>query len=139
MKLFLDTSVLVKKYIVEEQGAARLAALLAKASTVIVSPVTWIETHHAFYRIKREGLLDVSSLKTVFKMLKEDYTFFHVVAWNSALEEIAVKILEEFPLRSQDSIQLAAAVTSAADVFCAADRKLYLAARKYFRTIEFIE
>ena len=138
MKLFLDTSVLVKKYIIEEQGAARLATLLAKASAVIVSPVTWIEIHHAFYRIKREGLLDSSALKMVLKMLKEDYIFFHVVAWNSALEEIAVKILEEFPLRSQDSIQLAAAVTSASDVFCTADRKLYLAAKKHFRTIEFM-
>ena len=138
MKLFLDTSVLVKKYIIEEQGAARLATLLTKASAVIVSPVTWIEIHHAFYRIKREGLLDPFGLKVVLKSLKEDYVFFHVVAWNNALEEAAVKVLEEFPLRSQDAVQLAAAMTAESDIFCTADRKLYLAAKKHFRMIEFM-
>jgi predicted nucleic acid-binding protein len=138
MKIFLDTSVLVKKYILEEPGAARLAALLAKASVVILSPVTWIEIHHVFYRIRREGLLDAAELKTVLKNVKEDYIFFHVAAFNDVLEEKAVKILEEFPLRSQDAIQLAAAITTGSDLFCTADQKLYQTAKKYLRKIEFI-
>ena len=138
MKLFLDTSVLVKKYIIEERGAERLAALLNKASVVIVAPVTWIEMHHAFYRLKRERFLDALGLKTVLKSLKEDYVFFHVVAFNGALEDKAVKILEELPLRSQDSIQLAAAMTSGADIFCTADHRLCLAAKKHLQTIELV-
>ena len=133
MKLFLDTSVLVKKYIVAEHGAKRLATLLQKASIVIVSPVTWIEIHHAFYRTNREGLLDELGLKTVLKSIKEDFGFFHVAAFNHALEEKAVKILEGVPLRSQDAIQLAAATTTEADLFCTADRKLYQTAKKYLK------
>ena len=140
MKLFLDTSVLVKKYIIAEHGAARLAALLTEASVVIVSPVTWIEIHHVFYRIRREGLLETSGLKTVLKNVKEDYVFFHVAAFNNALEEKAVKILEGFPLRFQDAIQLAAAITTMSDLFCTADQRLYQAAKKYLslRKIELI-
>jgi len=138
MKLFLDTSALVKKYIIEEFGADRLATLLRDASVVIVSPVTWIEIHHAFYRTKKEGLLDASGLKTVLKSIRQDYDYFHVAAFNNALEERAVKILEGFPLRSQDAIQLAAAITTGSDVFCTADVKLYQAARKYLKKTELI-
>lgn len=138
MKLFLDTSALVKKYIIGEPGAQRLAALLVEASVVIVSPVTWIEIHHVFYRIRREGLLDTSGLKTVLKDVREDYVLFHVAAFNSALEEKAIKILEGFPLRSGDAIQLAAAITTESDLFCTADQKLYQAAKKYLRRTELI-
>lgn len=138
MKLFLDTSVLVKKYIIEEPGAQRLAILLAKASVVIVSPVTWIEIHHVFYRIKREGYLDGAGLKTVLKAIKEDYVFFHVAAFNNTLEETAVKILEKCTLRSQDAIQLAAALTTEADLFYTADEKLYRASKKFLKNTELL-
>lgn len=138
MKLFLDTSVLVKKYIIEEPGAQRLAILLAKASVVIVSPVTWIEIHHVFYRIKREGYLDGTGLKTVLKAINEDYVFFHVAAFNNTLEETAVKILEKCTLRSQDAIQLSAALTTEADLFCTADEKLYQASKKFLKNTELL-
>lgn len=138
MKLFLDTSALAKKYIREEHGAQRLSILLANASVVIVSPVTWIEIHHVFYRIKREGLLDASGLKTVLKEVKENYDFFHVAAFNNALEEAAVKILEKFTLRSQDAIQLAAALTTESELFCTADERLYRASRKFLKNTELL-
>ena len=138
MKLFLDTSALVKKYIIEECGAQRLSELLGKASVVIVSPVTWIEIHHVFYRTRREGLLDTSGLKTILKDIKENYIYFHVAAFNNALEEKAVKILEGSPLRSGDAIQLAAAITTESDLFCTADQKLYRVAQQYLRKSELI-
>jgi len=138
MKLFLDTSALVKKYIIEEYGAQRLSELLGEASVVIVSPVTWIEIHHVFYRIKREGLLDAPGLKKVCKDVKADYIFFHVAAFNNALEENTIKILKGFPLRSGDAIQLAAAITTEYDLFCTADVKLYEASKKYLRKTELI-
>ncbi len=139
MKLFLDTSVLVKKYIIAESGAKRLGDLLGQASVVIVSPVTWIEIHYAFYRTKRDGLLDAQGLKTILKNVKDDYLFFHVSALNDILEEKAVKILEKCPLRSQDAIQLAAALTSGADLFCTADQRLYHASKNYLKNIELIK
>jgi predicted nucleic acid-binding protein len=82
--------------------------------------------------------LDAAGLKTVLKNVKEDYMFFHVAAFNNALEEKAIKILEVFPLRSGDAIQLAAAVTTGSDLFCTADQKLYQAAKKYLKKTEFI-
>lgn len=138
MKLFLDTSALVKKYIIQEPGAQRLSALLEKASVVIVSPVTWIEIHHVFYRIKREGFLDASGLKTVLQEVRGNYVFFHVAAFNNTLEENAVKILEKFTLRSQDAIQLAAALTTESDLFCTADEKLYQASKKFLKNSELL-
>jgi len=138
VKLFLDTSALVKKYIMEEYGVQRLSELLGKASVVIVSPVTWIEIHHVFYRIRREGLLGTPGLKKVLKDVGEDYRYFHVAAFNDALEERAVKILKGFPLRSQDAIQLAAAITTEYDLFCTADLKLYEASKKYLKKTELL-
>ena len=138
MKLFLDTSALVKKYIIGEPGADRLATLLTEASVVIVSPVTWIETHHAFYRLKREGLLDAPGLKTVLKNVREDYGFFHITAFNNVLEEKAVKVLAGVPLRSQDAIQLAAAMITGQNLFCTADIRLYQAAKEYLKKVELI-
>ncbi|MBF0511057.1 MAG: type II toxin-antitoxin system VapC family toxin [Candidatus Omnitrophica bacterium] len=138
MKLFLDTSALVKKYVIEEYGAQRLSELLKEASVVIVSPVTWIEIHHVFYRIKKEGLLDTPGLKKVLKDVAVDYVSFHVAAFNNALEEKAVKILEEFPLRSLDAIQLAAAMTTGSGLFCTADVKLYEISKKHLKRTELI-
>ena len=134
----MDTSALVKKYIVEERGVEQLSSLLLRASVVILSPVTWIEIHHVFYRTKREGLLDSGGLKTLLKDIRQDYGYFHVASFNAALEEKAVNILEDFPLRSQDAIQLAAAMTTQSDLFCTADQKLYQAARKYLKKAELI-
>ena len=74
----------------------------------------------------------------MLKSVKEDYVFFHVAAFNSALEEKAVKILEGFPLRSQDAIQLAAAMTTGSDFFCTSDKKLYQVAKKYLKKTELI-
>ena len=138
MKLYLDTSALVKKYIMEEHGGERLSELLREASVVIVSPVTWIEIHHVFYRITREGHLDSRGLKKVLKDVAADYMYFHVAAFNNALEEKAIKILKSVPLRSQDAIQLSGAMTTESDLFCTSDVKLYEASKKYLRKTELI-
>jgi predicted nucleic acid-binding protein len=138
LKIFLDTSVLVKKYIVAERGGAYLAELLTKATIVAVSPVTWIETHHVLYRTQKEGLLDMPGLEAILKDLYADYMFFHVTAFNNALEEKAIEILRKIPLKSQDVIQLASAVITEADLFCTADQKLFQTAKEYIRKVELI-
>ncbi|NTV29899.1 MAG: type II toxin-antitoxin system VapC family toxin [Candidatus Omnitrophica bacterium] len=139
MKLFLDTSALAKKYFINERGVEKVVARLAAADSVIVSPITRVEMYHAFNRVSKEGLLPADGLQILVASLEEDWHYFDVVPWNSALEWGAVKVLEASALRSLDAVQLAAGIVSRPDIFCTADRKLCLEARKYLGKVELIE
>ena len=56
MKLYLDTSALVKLY-VEEEGSATVREAIARAETVATTVIAYVEACAAFARRRREGRL----------------------------------------------------------------------------------
>lgn len=134
MRIFLDTSSLIKKYAVEE-GSDDLEMVLKEATEIIVSPITWIESRNSLSRMYREKIIDQEECLLLRNELKKDFNFFNRVLWSDALEEKAIEIVEERHLKTLDSIQLAAGILSNADLFVSSDKKLLAAAKKVLKNV----
>ena len=137
MRLFVDTSSLFKKY-VDEQGSESFERLIAKASEIAVSPVTWIEMNAAIERCQRGKNITPQKAKWLCAEVKKDFTYFSLVVWNENLENKAVEFIRQHGLKTMDAVQLASGVLSDAELFVTSDRPLHLAAKKAIRNVRFI-
>ena len=137
MKIFVDTSSLFKKYR-DEPGSEDFTKLMAEASGVAVSPVTWIEFNAALERSLRINLVTSEKASWLRSEAKKDFTYFSSVIWNENLESKTVEIIRRHPLKTMDAIQLASGVLSDSDMFVTSDSRLYQAAKKVIRHVQFI-
>ena len=108
MILFCDTSALVKLYI-DEMGSANVKQALAKASSAVVSRITWVEIHSAFARRAREKTDNAATLELAKVSIKTDWPSFAVTEITQPLTELAANYADAFALRACDSVQLASA------------------------------
>lgn len=108
MILFLDTSALVKLYIVEP-GSPAVHASVARAETVAVCRIAWAEACAALARRVREAPADEAAAISAKQALAEDWPHFFVVETTQQVVERACEFSETFALRGYDSVQLAAA------------------------------
>ena len=102
MRLFVDTSSLFKKY-VDEQGSDAFEKLIAKASEIAVSPVTWIEMNAAIERCLRGKHLTPEKAEWLRAEVKKDFTYFFLVVWNENLEKKAVELIRQHALNRSSS------------------------------------
>ena len=129
MKLFLDTSALVKFFHVE-QGSAEVEALVNdKKNEIWISELTRIEFLSAIHRKFREKLLTESELSVAINGFNEQLKNFHVEPIGIDVTERAEKLFRDiakfFPLRTLDAIQLAAFLhIKESERFVLADEKL---------------
>lgn len=108
MILFLDTSALVKLYIVEADSPA-VHASVARAETVAVCRIAWAEACAALARRAREVPADEAAILAARQALTRDWPHFFVVEVTQPVVERAGEFSETFALRGYDSVQLAAA------------------------------
>jgi predicted nucleic acid-binding protein len=106
--LFLDTSALVKLYIVEADSPA-VHASVARAETVAVCRIAWAEACAALARRAREVPADEAAILAARQALTRDWPHFFVVEVTQPVVERAGEFSETFALRGYDSVQLAAA------------------------------
>nr|VFJ63863.1 MAG: hypothetical protein BECKDK2373C_GA0170839_111210 [Candidatus Kentron sp. DK] len=137
---FLDTSALVKKYIVET-GSPRIGALTKPNSgkQIFLARITWVETISAFSRLHRENRIDPNLLDRTLQVFKADWeTGYRIVEIEKPDFEKAGVLVQKHPLRAYDSIQLACALKIHAAfvqtarntlTFLSADNRLISAAR----------
>lgn len=108
MILFLDTSALVKLYIVEADSPA-VHASVARAETVAVCRIAWAEACAALARRAREVPADEAAILAARQALAHDWPHCFVVEVTQPVVERAGEFAETFALRGYDSVQLAAA------------------------------
>ncbi len=108
MILFLDTSALVKLYIVEADSPA-VHASVARAETVAVCRIAWAEACAALARRAREVPADEAAIIAARQALARDWPHFFIVEVTQPVAERAGEFAETFALRGYDSVQLAAA------------------------------
>lgn len=108
MILFLDTSALVKLYIVEA-GSPAVHAAVARAETVAVCRIAWADACAALARRAREVPADEAAIIAARQALARDWPHFFVVEVTQPVVERAGEFAETFALRGYDSVQLAAA------------------------------
>ena len=106
MKLYLDTSSLLKLY-VQEYGSDEVRQDLAEATTAATSAVTYAEARAAFARRRREGTITAAAFSVIKQDFESDWPGFVIIEPTMALCRTAGELAERYRLRSLDSIHLA--------------------------------
>ncbi len=135
MNIFLDSSALAKRY-VQESGSDRLEEILSSASTLGVSVLCLSEIVSALCRRRRERKLSQQQYLQAKRALFEDIEDSTIVHVTDQVVARAVELLERWPLRSSDSLQVASAAEWSAELFVSADEKQCIAARGYGLQVE---
>ncbi len=132
---FLDSSALVKRY-VPETGSAWVQGIAAVATgnLLIIARITWVEVLSALARRQRDGSLSASDVDLIIQRFRFDLNNqYRGVELDRALAESAGQLINQYPLRAYDAIQLAsvlriqptfATATSTSLVFLTADDRL---------------
>ncbi|MCS6785611.1 MAG: type II toxin-antitoxin system VapC family toxin [Thiobacillaceae bacterium] len=108
MILYLDTSALVKLYVIEPDSD-RVRAWVEASELVAVCRIAWAEACAAFARRAREMPADQGVLEQARQALGRDWPHCCIMELTQALMERACEYAEVFALRAYDGVQLAAA------------------------------
>ena len=135
MRVFLDSSALLKHYI-DEPGSRRVRTRLRKAQELLLSVLAWPESISALNRLRREGALDDAQYAVIKKRFAEDLASATIVALADDVLDTAVRCLEEAALRASDAIHVASAAVAGVDCFVSADRRQCEAARAMGLAVE---
>lgn len=128
MILFADTSALLKRYIAEDGTDAVNAALLA-ADRLVISALTVVEATSGLVRRLAAGDLSEAEYHGMRADLLEDLTDADAIPVDLETLASAQRLVERHRLRTLDSLQLAAALACAPDLFLCADQRLLAAAK----------
>lgn len=130
MRIFLDTSSLIKLYH-EEQGTKELDFFLKQnvITSIILSELAKIEFSSAIWKKVRTKELSVEDASELVELFKSDYSNYYFSPTNSNLIEFANNLINKYGnngLRTLDSIQLASAIAmkSSLDIVFTADKLL---------------
>ncbi|MGH7844961.1 MAG: type II toxin-antitoxin system VapC family toxin [Candidatus Binatia bacterium] len=108
MKLYLDTSALVKLY-VEEEGSAMVREAVAAAETVATAMIAYVEARAAFSRRRRERRLSRKDYHQTVSELEGDWEQYVVLEVTRSVIRRAADLTNIHPLRAYDAIHLASA------------------------------
>lgn len=137
MKAFIDTSSMIKKYI-EEPGSDRFDQLLEATSEIIVAPVYLLEVNAAIERRLKEKTIHLEEADWIRDAVNEDLVYYAKIVWSDNLEKKAIQLIRHHQIKTLDSIQLAAGILSAADIFVTSDKQLFQTTRAELTHVEFV-
>lgn len=132
--IYLDTSALVKKYVIEA-GTDKVRDLLRIESRIITSMLAYAEVCAAFSRKRREGNIEEKHYRRIWKSFLSDWETFTIVEIREELFPHIRRLTEDYPLRGADAIHLASAIWVGEAInhpltFIAADNHLITTAKK---------
>ena len=129
MRAFIDTSTLIKRYLLED-GSIEFNDFLSDVSTIVVSPVTIYEILAVFQRRFSEKDFLESDYKSKKEQFNKEYLHFDIMNWS---EELHMKIIETISIhtiKTLDAIQLSSGILAKPDVFVSSDKMLLKCAKK---------
>jgi predicted nucleic acid-binding protein len=134
LRLYLDTSALVKLY-VEEDGSSMVRQWVDDADTVATSIIAFVETRAAFARRHREKRISSAAHARLVRDFAADWDRYLVLEATQPLMTRAGRLAATHALRADDAIHLAAAITLQEKLaepvsFASWDARLVFAARK---------
>ncbi|MBI4588220.1 MAG: type II toxin-antitoxin system VapC family toxin [Candidatus Rokubacteria bacterium] len=110
MRLYLDTSALVKLY-VDEEGSPMIRSAIEQAGLIATSAIAYIEARAAFARRRHEGGLSAGDYRRIIRDLDADWSHCLIVEVTDPLIREGARLVEAHRLRAYDAIHLASAVT----------------------------
>jgi len=109
---YLDSSALSKRY-VEETGTPWLRDILAPTAgnAIVTARITMVELHSALARRLREGSVDTRACLIAVQAFNQHCgTEYRFVELDLSVVGLARDLLDRYPLRAYDAIQLASAL-----------------------------
>lgn len=106
---FFDTSAIVKRYI-REVGSSWVVETIGHqpAIRIIISRITWVEVLSALSRLRREGNISDSQLSKEIRAFNQHFrTQYQIIEFDRAISHIAGELVQRYPLRAYDAVQLA--------------------------------
>ena len=128
MRLFADSSALVKRYI-PEPGRDVVLARCAAADEVILSFLAPIEAVSAFNRLRRAGRVAEGEYGELKRKLMADVENATVLLPGPSIAAGAFACLESASLRALDAVHVASALECRPDLFLTGDQRQYDAAK----------
>jgi len=109
VRLYLDTSALVKLYI-EEEGSALVRGEVDRAVSVATSHIAFVEIRSALSRKHGLGEVAAGVFHAARASLEDDWSCFMVVGITEAVIREAARLVDKHRLRAYDAIHLASAI-----------------------------
>jgi len=109
MRLYLDTSALVKLY-VDEEGSSVVRNAVDQARQISTSAIAYVEARAAFVRRRHEGGLSAGGYRRVIQGLDDDWVHYLVVEITDSLIRESARLVEDHRLRAYDAVHLASAM-----------------------------
>ena len=133
--VYLDTSVLIKRYIAEE-GTERVIELTEDPgrAQIIILDITPLEARSALRRRQREGDISEADVHGILEQIEADVSSsFLVQPSTSAVIEDGARLIDRHALRAYDALQLAGCLVIREQIpgpltFVCADARLCAAA-----------
>ena len=110
---YLDTSALVKRY-VAEVGSAWVRRLVARPGQQVLytAALTEVEVRSALQRLVREGRVDTAQAQRLTQRVTQHFTRrYQLIRITRPVVAEAGRLVEGYPLRAYDAVQLACALT----------------------------
>jgi len=104
---YFDTSVLVKRYVVEK--GSRHARNLLRRHRFVSSVITPLETVSALSRRRTMGEINDKDFASVLVWIRVDRAYWELVEITASVLRGAEELLQKFPLRTLDALHLASA------------------------------
>ncbi|MBO9611492.1 MAG: type II toxin-antitoxin system VapC family toxin [Dyadobacter sp.] len=130
MRLFLDTSSLIKLYHEEKDSESFKNIIIQNSiSSIFLSELTRVEFLSALWKKRRQGELSTEIVEQMAVLFEEDAARFTFIPLNDHIVQNACGLLNRYGLeglRSLDSIQPATAIAlkNRADLFVTSDKLL---------------
>ena len=135
MRLFLDSSAMVKRYI-DEPGSETVDTLCSQAMELGISVICLPEVVSALCRLIREGKLVSSQYRMLKQELVSDGEDSEILDISPGVISVATAVLEKTPSRAMDAIHIASAIQWNADLFVSSDLRQIASAEEFGLRVE---
>ena len=129
MKVFFDSSALVKRYVLEK-GTETVLSICEEASELGLSVVCYPEIISALCRLRRESQIEGPQYVAAKQGIALDLRDVAVCNITEMTVLQSILLLEENTLRAMDAFHIAAALEWRADLFVSGDLHQIKAAKK---------
>ena len=129
MKLFFDTSAIIKRY-VNEPGSWQVNELIAGADEIAVSIICLPEMISTLQRLVREKKISPEIYLNLKTKILKDIEDMEVVTLEPIVIRNTVECLENSAVRAMDALHVACALAVESDFFVSADRDQVKAAKQ---------
>ena len=124
--LYVDTSILVKRYVDEQDSAAAIA--LTQEYELVTSAFTEVELRSALYAARRRRVLTTRQVHAALQRIAKERDWWLLVTVSAEVLRRAGEIVEAQPLRAADAVHCASALVLQEELgrplyFATADRE----------------